>query len=93
MLLNTIPLAPVIYEYFSNKEAIISRTNPSGISAFCAAAKDRYSLPAEQLEAMGLAWNFAFKEKRVVPRQMHLRRTSRRETVHKIMPESESQWT
>lgn len=55
--------APIIYEYFSNKEAILQELTCKG---FCLLTKDleeakkQVTGPAEQLEAMWLAyWNFA----------------------------------
>src|SRR6187431_2947649 len=59
--------APIIYEYFSNKEAILSELNKKGyllLMEEITAAKNAHELPAEQLEAIWMAyWNFAFKEK------------------------------
>jgi len=55
--------APIIYEYFSNKEAILQELTCKG---FCLLVKDLEKAkaastdPAQQLEAMWLAyWNFA----------------------------------
>ena len=59
--------APIIYEYFSNKEAILLELTRKGfliLARDMQAAKDKHRLPAKQLEAMWLAyWNFAFAEK------------------------------
>src|ERR1700750_3286707 len=59
--------APIIYEYFSNKEAILLELTRKGfllLAKDVQAAKDKHRLPAKQLEAMWLAyWNFAFAEK------------------------------
>lgn len=59
--------APIIYEYFANKEAILQELTKKGyiiLSADLQAAKDKHNLPAKQLEAMWLAyWDFAFAEK------------------------------
>jgi AcrR family transcriptional regulator len=59
--------APIIYEYFSNKEAILLELTRKGyllLAKEVQAAKDKHRLPAKQLEAMWLAyWNFAFAEK------------------------------
>jgi AcrR family transcriptional regulator len=59
--------APIIYEYFSNKEAILLELTRKGfliLARDMKAAKDKHRLPAKQLEAMWLAyWNFAFAEK------------------------------
>jgi AcrR family transcriptional regulator len=59
--------APIIYEYFANKEAILQELTKKGyliLSADLEAAKNKHRLPAKQLESMWLAyWNFAFAEK------------------------------
>jgi len=56
--------APIIYEYFSNKDAIILELTRKGyliLSRDLEQAKAKHRLPAKQLEAMWLAyWNFAF---------------------------------
>jgi AcrR family transcriptional regulator len=59
--------APIIYEYFANKEAILNELTRQGyvkLAALMREARSKYTDPAEQLEAMWLAyWNFAFAEK------------------------------
>ncbi|MCW3090640.1 MAG: regulatory protein TetR [Ferruginibacter sp.] len=59
--------APIIYEYFANKDAILNELTRQGyvqLGELMEAAKNKYTDPAEQLEAMWLAyWNFAFAEK------------------------------
>ncbi|MBS7566923.1 TetR/AcrR family transcriptional regulator [Mucilaginibacter sp. Bleaf8] len=59
--------APVIYEYFSNKEALLLELTKKGylmLSRDMQAARDKHAKPAEQLEAMWLTyWHFAFAEK------------------------------
>ncbi|RYE00802.1 MAG: TetR/AcrR family transcriptional regulator [Sphingobacteriales bacterium] len=59
--------APIIYEYFSNKEAILGELNRKGflyLAKELEEARDGHETPAEQLEAMWMAyWNFAFKKK------------------------------
>ncbi len=59
--------APIIYEYFSNKDAIILELTRQGyllLSRDLEEAKSKHRLPAKQLEAMWLAyWNFAFANK------------------------------
>ncbi|MCQ6959534.1 TetR/AcrR family transcriptional regulator [Mucilaginibacter aquariorum] len=59
--------APIIYEYFANKEAILLELTRKGfllLSNDLQEAKDKYTSPADQLEAMWLAyWNFAFANK------------------------------
>ena len=59
--------APIIYEYFSNKEGILLELTRKGyiiLAGEVRAAKEKHEAPVEQLEAMWIAyWNFAFKYK------------------------------
>ena len=59
--------APIIYEYFSNKDAILQELTRMGyvkLAAKMEEANAKFTDPAEQLEAMWMAyWNFAFAEK------------------------------
>jgi AcrR family transcriptional regulator len=59
--------APIIYEYFANKEAILAELNKKGyyyLAKEMEEAKNQHELPGDQLEAMWMAyWNFAFKKK------------------------------
>ncbi len=59
--------APIIYEYFDNKDAILSELTCKGfthLSEKMEKAKAKHRLPGKQLEAMWMAyWNFAFEEK------------------------------
>src|ERR1700733_6166471 len=59
--------APIIYEYFSNKDAIILELTRKGfliLAREMQEAKSKHRLPAKQLEAMWLAyWYFAFANK------------------------------
>lgn len=59
--------APIIYEYFSNKEAILAELNKKGyfyLAREMEEAGKQHELPGDQLEAMWMAyWNFAFKKK------------------------------
>lgn len=59
--------APIIYEYFSNKEAILQELTRTGYVKLAQQMEDAGNLftePGRQLEAMWLAyWNFAFSEK------------------------------
>ena len=59
--------APIIYEYFANKEAILLELARKGflmLSKQLDEAKSKHRLPAKQLEAMWLAyWDFAFANK------------------------------
>lgn len=59
--------APIIYEYFGNKDAILQELTRIGyvkLAKQMEEAQGKFSDPSEQLEAMWLAyWNFAFAEK------------------------------
>ena len=59
--------APIIYEYFANKEAILEELNKKGyhlLTQEMEAAKNQHKEPAAQLEAIWMAyWNFAFAHK------------------------------
>jgi AcrR family transcriptional regulator len=59
--------APIIYEYFSNKEAILAELNKKGFLSLAeemTQARDKQVNPVDQLEAMWMAyWNFAFEKK------------------------------
>lgn len=59
--------APIIYEYFANKDAILNVLTRQGFVKLAREmdeASKAFSDPAEQLEAMWLAyWNFAFANK------------------------------
>lgn len=58
--------APIIYEYFSNKEAILLELTTKGflkLTGELEKAKADHEKPEEQLEAMWMAyWNFAFTD-------------------------------
>src|ERR1700740_387799 len=59
--------APIIYEYFNNKDAILQELTRMGYVKLGAKMNEAATLstdPAGQLEAMWLAyWNFAFENK------------------------------
>jgi AcrR family transcriptional regulator len=59
--------APIIYEYYANKEAILLELTKKGFLLLAnrmKEASDKHEDPAAQIEAMWLAyWNFAFAEK------------------------------
>lgn len=59
--------APIIYEYFANKEALLIEFTRKGflkLAEYIKEARAKHKLPAKQLEAMWLAyWHFAFEEK------------------------------
>lgn len=56
--------APIIYEYYANKDAILLELSKNGFEMLAGkmkAAAARFPDPADQIEAMWLAyWNFAF---------------------------------
>jgi AcrR family transcriptional regulator len=59
--------APIIYEYYANKEAILQELTRKGYRVLVAdltMARDAQATPEKQLEAMWLAyWDFAFAHK------------------------------
>ncbi len=59
--------APIIYEYFANKDAILNELTRMGfvkLAAQMKEASEKFTDPEKQLEAMWMAyWNFAFAEK------------------------------
>jgi len=61
--------APIIYEYFANKDAILTELTRKGyciLTQKLTEAKSQHEQPEQQLEAMWLAyWNFAFEEKQL----------------------------
>lgn len=83
--------APIIYEYYSNKGAILLELTRKGfllLAKQLEAAKAKHRLPAKQLEAMWLAyWDFAFAEKELY-KVMYGVETTCCEMAKK-MPESE----
>lgn len=83
--------APIIYEYFANKDAILMELTRKGflmLAQQLEEARDRHRLPAKQLEAMWMTyWDFAFAERELY-QLMYGVRVSCCEMA-KIMPESE----
>lgn len=83
--------APVIYEYFASKEAIILELTRKGfliLAKQMAEAKDAHTAPTHQLEAMWLTyWNFAFAEKELY--QVMFGVSTNCCEMAKILPESE----
>jgi len=59
--------APIIYEYFSNKEGILLELTRRGYQILgkdIREARDRHESPEDKMEAMWIAyWNFAFANK------------------------------
>jgi AcrR family transcriptional regulator len=87
--------APIIYEYFSNKEAIILELTRQGfllLSRDLQEAKNRHRLPAKQLEAMWLAyWNFAFANKELYQAMFGVTTSCSCEMVN-TLPEAAKPW-
>ena len=59
--------APIIYEYYANKEAILLELTKKGfmlLSCRMSEARSKHEKLEDQIEAVWLAyWNFAFEEK------------------------------
>jgi AcrR family transcriptional regulator len=87
--------APIIYEYFANKEAILLELTRRGyliLSKDLREAKSKHRLPAKQLEAMWLAyWNFAFANKELYQGMFGVT-TSCSCALVNTLPESEMPW-
>jgi AcrR family transcriptional regulator len=87
--------APIIYEYFSNKEAILLELTRKGyllLSKDLREAKDMHQMPADQLEAMWLAyWNFAFANKELYQIMFGVTTNCSCELVNEL-PEAELPW-
>ena len=84
--------APIIYEYFSNKDAILLELTRQGylkLSRELEQARDRHRLPAKQLEDMWLTyWNFAFANKELYQGMFGVTTSCSCEMVNKL-PEAE----
>jgi AcrR family transcriptional regulator len=87
--------APIIYEYFANKEAILLELTRQGylkLSKQLQEAKDKYTSPADQLEEMWLTyWNFAFANKELYQVMFGITTSCSCEMVNKL-PEAECPW-
>jgi len=87
--------APIIYEYFENKDALmyeLTRTGYKILNEKLEEAKSQHSTPDKQLEAMWLAyWNFAFLKKELY-QLMYGLSTNCNCTLMNKMPEAEKQW-
>ncbi|WP_199119822.1 TetR/AcrR family transcriptional regulator [Pedobacter sp. ASV28] len=83
--------APIIYEYFSNKEGILIELTRQGyikLGAKIKAAKEKETGTAAKLEAMWIAyWNFAFEEKELY--QLMFGVDMNCCELNKILPEAE----
>jgi AcrR family transcriptional regulator len=88
--------APIIYEYFSNKDAIILELTRKGyliLSRDLQEAKDKHRLPAKQLEAMWLAyWNFAFANKELYQVMFGVTTSCSSCEMVNTLPEAERPW-
>lgn len=87
--------APIIYEYFSNKEAILLELNRKGFLILAhdlREAKSKHRLPAKQLEAMWEAyWNFAFANKELYQGMFGVTTNCSCEMVNNL-PEADLPW-
>jgi len=87
--------APIIYEYFANKEAILLELTRKGfllLDRELQQAKAEHRSPAKQLEAMWLAyWNFAFANKELYQVMFGVSTNCCCELVNKL-PEAELPW-
>ena len=87
--------APIIYEYFSNKEAILLELNRQGylkLSKQLQEAKDKHTSPAKQLEEMWLTyWNFAFANKELYQGMFGITTSCACKMVNEL-PEAELPW-
>jgi len=87
--------APIIYEYFSNKEAILQELTRKGyliLARDLEEAQAKHRLPAKQLEAMWLAyWNFAFANKELY-QVMYGVTTNCNCELANTMPEADLPW-
>ena len=88
--------APIIYEYFANKEAILLELTRKGfliLSKDLQEAKSKHRLPAKQLEAMWFAyWNFAFANKELYQVMFGVQTNCCCELVN-TLPEAEAPYT
>ncbi|QEM04431.1 TetR/AcrR family transcriptional regulator [Mucilaginibacter rubeus] len=84
--------APIIYEYFANKDAILMELTRKGyliLAKDMEVAKENYLRPEEQLEAMWLAyWSFAFDNKELYQVMFGVQMNCCCEVV-KAMPEAQ----
>lgn len=87
--------APIIYEYFSNKEAILLELNRQGylkLGKQLQETKDKHTSPADQLEEMWLAyWNFAFANKELYQGMFGITTSCACKMVNEL-PEAELPW-
>ena len=88
--------APIIYEYFANKDAILVELTRRGfliLAKDLEEAKSKHRLPAKQLEAMWFAyWNFAFANKELYQVMFGVQTNCSCELVNNLQ-ESETPYT
>src|ERR1700744_1080056 len=87
--------APIIYEYFENKDALLYELTRTGyliLNGKLEEARDPHDTPENQLEAMGLAyWNFAFLKKELYQLMYGLSTNCNCELMN-TLPEAGRQW-
>ena len=87
--------APIIYEYFENKDALLYELTRTGyliLNGKLEEARDGHDTPEKQLEAMWVAyWNFAFLKKELY-QLMYGISTSCNCQLMNTMPEAGKQW-
>ena len=87
--------APIIYEYFANKEAILLELTRKGnllLANDLREAKAKHRLPAKQLEAMWEAyWTFAFANKELYQGMFGVTTNCACEMVNNL-PEADLPW-
>src|ERR1700761_4724635 len=88
--------APIIYEYFENKDALmyeLTRTGYLILNQKLEEARDQHDTPEKQLEAMWVAyWNFAFLKKELYQLMFGIATNCINCALMSKMPEAERQW-
>ncbi len=88
--------APIIYEYFENKDALLYELTRTGyliLNQKLEEARDQHDTPEKQLEAMWVAyWNFAFLKKELYQLMFGIATNCINCTLMSKMPEAERQW-
>ena len=87
--------APIIYEYFENKDALmyeLTRTGYKVLNTKLEEARDQNETPEKQLEAMWVAyWNFAFLKKELYQLMYGISTACNCELMN-TLPEAGRQW-
>jgi AcrR family transcriptional regulator len=87
--------APIIYEYFENKDALmyeLTRTGYKVLNTKLEEARDQEDTPEKQLEAMWVAyWNFAFLKKELYQLMFGISTNCNCELMN-TLPEAGRQW-